>query len=124
MSYRRAVEIVRSNEIDEVVGYFPEFESALLEAKDRYLKKVAEINTAKDALDSFIAANGWDKQPWWIENGGQKRKDVAIWIMKNFPVPGLAFGLIDKKIESVEVWLSEVPADKMAQMLGFKQKEG
>lgn len=124
MSYGRAVEIVRSNEIDEVVGYFPEFESALLEVKDRYLKKVAEINTAKDALDSFIAANGWDKQPWWIENGGQKRKDVAIWIMKNFPVPGLAFGLIDKKIESVEVWLSEVPADKMAQMLGFKQKEG
>ena len=125
MSYRRAVEIVRSNEIDEVVGYFPEFESALLDVKNRYWKKVADVSEAKTRLDEFIAANGWDAQPRLIEAGGQKRKDIAIWITKNFPIPGLAFGLIDKKIESVKKWFDEVPAEKLAQMLGYKErKEG
>ena len=125
MSYRRAVEIVRSNETDEVVGYFPEFESALLDVKSRYWKKVADVSEAKTRLDGFIAANGWDAQPRLIEAGGQKRKDIAIWITKNFPIPGLAFGLIDKKIESVKKWFDEVPAEKLAQMLGYKeQKEG
>lgn len=125
MSYRRAVEIVRSNEIEEVVGYFPEFESALLDVKNRYWKKVADVSEAKTRLDEFIAANGWDMQPCLIEAGGQKRKDIAIWITKNFPIPGLAFGLIDKKIESVKKWFDEVPAEKLVQTLGYKeQKEG
>ena len=125
MSYRRAVEIVRSNETDEVVGYFPEFESALLDVKNRYWKKVADVSEAKTRLDEFIAANGWDVQPRLIEAGGQKRKDIAIWITKNFPIPGLAFGLIDKKIESVKKWFDEVPAEKLVQTLGYKErKEG
>ena len=123
MSYRRAVEIVRSNEIDEVVGYFPEFESALLDVKNRYWKKVADVSEAKTRLDEFIAANGWDVQPSLIEAGGQKRKDIAIWITKNFPIPGLAFGLIDKKIESVKKWFDEVPAEKLARMLGYKEQK-
>lgn len=123
MSYRRAVEIVRSNEIDEVVGYFPEFESALLDVKNRYWKKVADVSEAKTRLDGFIAANGWDMQPSLIEAGGRKRKDIAIWITKNFPIPGLAFGLIDKKIESVKKWFDEVPAEKLARTLGYKERK-
>lgn len=121
LSYARGVEIVRGNELDEVLTYFPEFRPHLEEIRVRYEKKVSDVREAKAKLDEFVRSNGWDRQPWWISNGGQRRKDVAVWIMKNFPIPGLAFGLIDGKVESVEKWFAEVPADKMAQMLGFKQ---
>lgn len=120
LSYARGIEIVRGNELGEVLTYFPEFKPHLEEIKTRYDKKVAEVNAAKIELDKFIAANRWDKQPWWIENGGQKRKDIAIWITKNFPIPGLAFGLIDHKIESVEKYFAEIPAEKLVIGLGFK----
>ena len=33
MSYRRAVELVRTNEIDEVLAYFPELKDGLLDCK-------------------------------------------------------------------------------------------
>ena len=120
LSYSRGVEIVRGNELEEVLTYFPEFKPHLEEIKSRYDKKVADVKAAKVKLDEFIAQNGWDKQPWWIQSGGQKRKDIAIWITKNFPIPGLAFGLVDGKIESVEKYFADYPADKIAQMLGFK----
>ena len=120
MSHKCAIEIIRANEIDEVVGYFPEFKDALMDVKAKYWKKVADVQAAKIKLDEFIAQNGWDKQPWWIQTGGQKRKDIAIWITKNFPIPGLGFSLIDGKVESVEKFFADYPADKIAQMLGFK----
>lgn len=122
MSYRRAVELVRLNEVDEVLTYFPEFEKALLDVKEKYWSAVSAAKSACAAMKDFVSENGWTDAD--IAPSGPRRKDIAVWIQKNFPIPGLAFSLIGGKTPSVEAWLERVPADKVAQMLGYRTKEG
>ena len=50
------------------------------------------------------------------------RKDKALWITKNFKMPGVAFGLLDKKIESVKSFFMEVPTNKVLKYLGYKEE--
>lgn len=122
MSYSRALELVRANEIEEICQYFEEFRSALEEMKEKYLKLVAEAETAVEALEAWKRENGFDTQSWWIESGGQKRKDLAMWIMKSYSkFSGLLFGLVDKKIESAKAFFTDTPADKLLKVLGYKE---
>ena len=109
MSYARAIEIVKANEIDEVLGYFPEFKAALEDVKTRYNDLIASLN------ESWLAYNKLD--PFLIET----RKDKAIWIQKNFKVPAVGFMLIDDKVESVADWAKQVPAKNLVKILGFKE---
>ena len=109
MSYARAIEIVKANEIDEVLGYFPEFKTALEDVKTRYNDLIASLN------ESWLAYNQLD--PFIIET----RKDKAIWIQKNFKVPAVGFMLIDDKVESVADWAKQVPAKNLVKILGFKE---
>ena len=109
MSYARAIEIVKANEIDEVLGYFPEFKTALEDVKTRYNDLIADLN------ESWLAYNQLD--PFIIET----RKDKAIWIQKNFKVPAVGFMLIDDKVESVADWAKQVPAKNLVKILGFKE---
>ena len=110
MSYARAIEIVKANEIDEVLGYFPEFKAALEDVKTRYNDLIASLN------ESWLAYNQLD--PFIIET----RKDKAIWIQKNFKVPAVGFMLIDDKVESVADWAKQVPAKNLVKILGFKEQ--
>ena len=110
MSYARAIEIVKANEIDEVLGYFPEFKTALEDVKTRYNDLIADLN------ESWLAYNKLD--PFIIET----RKDKAIWIQKNFKVPAVGFMLIDDKVESVADWAEQVPAKNLVKILGFKEQ--
>lgn len=110
MSYSRAIEIVKANEIDEVLGYFPEFKTALEDVKTRYNDLIASLN------ESWLAYNQLD--PFIIET----RKDKAIWIQKNFKVPAVGFMLIDDKVESVADWAKQVPAKNLVKILGFKEQ--
>lgn len=121
MSYRRAIELVRKNEIEEVCAYFEDFRKPLNECKDRFWKTVADTKKAVEGLNAWLDANGYLKRPWLVETGGQNRKDAAIWIMKNFPISGLGFGILDHKVESVDKWFMEMPTDKLAKMLGYKE---
>ena len=109
LSYARAIEIVRTNEIDEVVAYFPEFKDALLECKDRFWKLVSDIE------------NAWNEY-LKIDTSLPTRKDKALWITKNFKMPGVAFGLLDKKIKSVKSFFMEVPTNKVLKYLGYKDE--
>ena len=120
LSYERGIEIVRGNELGEVLTYFPEFKEHLDKIKERYDNYVASLERAADELDAWIKEHGYDKQPWWIEAGGQKRKDVAIFITKNFKVPGVGFAIIDKKVASAKEWVEQVPAKNLVRALGFK----
>ena len=122
MSYSRALELVRANEIEEICQYFEEFRSALEEMKEKWLKLVADAEQAEADLESWKKAGGFDTQPWWIESGGAKRKDLACWIMKNYSkFSGMLFGLVDKKVESAKSFFESTPADKLLKVLGYKE---
>ena len=107
MSYARAIDLVRTNEIDEVLAYFPEFKEALLDCKARFWKLVED------------SEKEWDEYKK-IDATLPTRKDKALWITKNVEVPGLFFGLIDNKIESVRKFFMDMPADKILKYLGLK----
>lgn len=106
MSYSRAIDIVRANEIDEICSYFEEFRAILEECKSRFWKLVSDV-----------------EQEWMkyleIDASLPTRKDKAIWITKNFSIPGLAFGLLDRKIKSVKDFFMEIPAEKILMYLGY-----
>lgn len=107
MSYARAIELVRLNEVDEVLAYFPEFKDALLECKSRFWKLVE---------DEQNAWNEYEK----IDSSLPTRKDKALWITKHTKIPGLFFGILDKKIDSVESFFMNVPTDKILKYMGYK----
>ena len=109
LSYERGIEIVRGNELGEVLTYFPEFKPHLEKIKNAYDSLIADLN------ESWLAYNQLD--PFIIET----RKDKAIWIQKNFKVPAVGFMLIDDKVESVADWAKQVPAKNLVKILGFKE---
>ena len=109
LSYERGIEIVRGNELGEVLTYFPEFKPHLEKIKNAYDSLIASLN------ESWLAYNQLD--PFIIET----RKDKAIWIQKNFKVPAVGFMLIDDKVESVADWAKQVPAKNLVKILGFKE---
>lgn len=108
MSYRRAIDVVRANEIEEICSYFEEFREALEECKSRFWKLVED---SENAWNEYLK----------VDSSLQTRKDKALWITKNFKIPGLAFGLLDKKISSVRDFFMDAPADKLVRMLGYKE---
>ena len=109
LSYERGIDIVRGNELGEVLTYFPEFKPHLEKIKNVYDSLIASLN------ESWLAYNQLD--PFIIET----RKDKAIWIQKNFKVPAVGFMLIDDKVESVADWAKQVPAKNLVKILGFKE---
>ena len=108
MSYARAIELVRSNEIEEICSYFEEFRPALEECKTRFWKLVED---SENAWNEYLK----------VDSSLQTRKDKALWITKNFKIPGLAFGLLDKKISSVRDFFMTVPTEKILKYLGYKE---
>lgn len=108
MSYARAIELVRTNEIDEVVAYFPEFKDALEECKKKFWNLVHETEAA---WQEYLA----------IDASLPTRKDKALWITKHFKMPGIAFGLLDKKLVSVEDFFMNAPTEKLLRVLGYKE---
>ena len=121
LSYARGIEIVRGNELDEVLTYFPEFAEHLQKTKADYEAFVAELMDAQAKLDAWIASNGFAAQKWLIQSGGEKRKDLAIWIMSNVKkFSGFAFGYVDEKTKDASEYLKSQTSDKLAIVLGYK----
>lgn len=111
LSYERGVEIVKSNELDEVLQYFPEFKEHLEKIRDDYNKMVADIESC------------------WIkfleeEDAGKfsSRKDQALYITANFKkYSGVGFALLDKKYDSVKAWAVACPNKNIVKFLGYKE---
>ena len=120
LSYERGIEIVRGNELAEVLTYFPEFKEHLELIKERYDAAVADIKKLEDKLNAWISENGYDVQHWMIENGGKDRKKLAMWLFKETKHPNVGFMLVDGKISSSDEWLKEMPSSKLVSFLGFK----
>ena len=120
LSYERGLEIVRGNELAEVLTYFPEFKEHLEKIKERYDKAVEDLQNLDVALSSWISENGYDAQHWLIENGGKDRKKLALWLFKATKNPGVGFAIVDGKVSSTAEWLKNMPSSKLVSFLGFK----
>lgn len=121
LSYERGIDIVRGNELGEVLTYFPEFKDHLDKIKVDYDKYVQKFTEAEKLLNEWISNNGYDKQPWWIEAGGQKRKDLAMFVMSKIKTySGFAFAYVDKKTSSAAEWLKNTPSKNLVVALGYK----
>ena len=111
-SFERGIEIVRKNELDEVLTYFPEFRE--------HLEKIrSDLDTLVERLDS-----GWDLLRKNL-SGLPSRKDQALFIMsdkcfgKKFS--GIGFSLLDGKVSSAREWIEKCPARNLVKYLGYKE---
>lgn len=121
LSYERGIDIVRGNELGEVLTYFPEFKDHLDKIKVDYDNYVQTFVEAEKLLTQWISDNGYDKQPWWIEAGGQKRKELAMFVMSKMKAySGFAFAYVDKKTSSAAEWLKNMPSKNLVVALGYK----
>ena len=108
MSYKRALEIIKANEQEEVLTYFPEHKSAFDELTEKFNLKVAE---AENAWKLFKKES--DSLP--------TRKDQAIWILSHCKeFSGFLFQMLDGKITDMRSAIWSCPNDKIIRMLGFK----
>ena len=108
LSYERGIEIVRGNELEEVVTYFPEFKDHLEQIKEKYDFLVSHLEASWDGFNTLVTALA-------------PRKEAAIWITKNFDIPGVGFALLDGKVKSVKEWMEKCPAKNLVKWLGFKE---
>ena len=109
LSYERGIEIVRGNELEEVLTYFPEFKDHLEQIKEKYDFLVSRLEASWDGFNTSVTALA-------------PRKEAAIWITKNFDIPGVGFALLDGKVKSVKEWIEKCPAKNLVKWLGFKEQ--
>lgn len=100
LSHRRAAELIKENQTDEFLTYFPEY-------TDDFAKMRA-------ALDGF--ADGADKAFSELSALGlPSRKEQAAWIFANAKdMSGCLFQMLDGKVSSGRAWTYALTPDKMA----------
>lgn len=122
MSYARALELVRLNEVDEVLSYFPEFSDAINECKTRYNEAISLVEHAQSTYLEWEHSNGYDVDHHLVEAGGLKRKDAALKIQSEFKkYSGIGFALLDRKISSAREWFEQCPIINLVKALGYKE---
>ena len=120
LSYERGIEIVRGNELDEVLNYFPEFKEHLLQIKEKYDKFCNDILFLESELKIWLVSQGFDSQPWLIETGGKNRKDLAKWAYANTKHTGFVFAYVDHKCSSADEWIAAYPTKNLCSVFGYK----
>lgn len=111
LSFERGIEIVRGNELDEVLTYFPEFSEHLLKIKKDYEELIEKLKAA------------WLKFHC-VKHYLPTRKDMALVITNKDcfgKFSGVGFALLDEKVKSVEEWAHTVPAKNLVKYLGYKE---
>ena len=103
LSHRRAAELIKENQTDEFLTYFPEF-------KSDFDKMRAALDAYAAGIDSAFAA--------LTALGIQTRKEQAAWIMSNAKeMSGCLFKMLDGKVSNGHDWVYALTADKMADIL-------
>lgn len=106
MSYRRALEIIKHNEMDEVLTYFPEYKPSFDDLHTKFMAKVLELT---EIWNQFSRT----------KHNLITRKDQAIWITSHSKTPGLLFAMLDNKISSIRDGLYSLPNESILKMLGY-----
>lgn len=103
LSHRRAAELIRENQTDEFLTYFPEF-------NEDFSKMRTTLDVYAAGIDSAFAT--------LAALGLQTRKEQASWILANAKdMSGCLFKMLDGKIASGRDWVYALTADKMADIL-------
>jgi len=111
LSFERGIEIVRGNELDEVLTYFPEFSEHLLKIKKDYEELIEKLKAA------WLKFN-------CVKHYLKTRKDMALTITNKDcfgKFSGVGFALLDEKFHSVDEWAKAMPAKNLVKYLGYKE---
>ena len=103
-SQRRIMELVRSNEGDEFLNYFPEFR-ADYDMVARAYRRLTELTV--EAFESI--------------RHRESQKEFALGATQ-YPFSGALFALRAGKYSSIEEFYQQVPADRLLQLCGIKEK--
>jgi len=103
MSTRRMVEIVRSNENQEFLSYFPEYLELFNTVKERYDQAVWELNKDYQAIKDIPI-----------------QKDFALKAVKSL-CSGVLFSLRKGQVKSVREYFSQIPSKNLVEILKLKE---
>lgn len=121
LSYERALDIVRSNEVDEVLSYFPEFKDNLMDVKDKFERYSLVLEGIVNDVKCWLCLNGYERKPEFVRNGGSARRIFAEYVSRSqFKVPGLAFAVVDGKVNSAREWLENTPSSRLVTAMELK----
>lgn len=121
LSYERALDIVRSNEVDEVLSYFPEFKDSLMSVKDEFERYALALEGIVNDVKCWLCLNGYEWKPELVRNGGSARRIFAEYVSRSqFKAPGLAFAVVDGKVSSAREWLENMPSSRFVTAMGLK----
>jgi len=104
-SPKRLVEIIRHNESEEFLTYFPEFAQRFHEYKDKYHKLVEQMEIQAARL-MFL----------WQSKEITTRKEYAGLAMKTV-LPAYMFALFDSKAKDAKHYLAEMQIDQLMTIL-------
>lgn len=103
LSHRRAAELIKENQTEEFLTYFPE-----------YTEDFAKIRGTLDAYSGRIDRT----YAKLVSLGLGSRKEQAAWILANAKdISGCLFKMLDGKITAGREWIYALTADKMAELL-------
>ena len=123
MSYERALDLIRLNETDEILAYFPEFKEHIETIKAKYDAMLDDLASLERRMKDWMEEAGIADKPWLVKSGGKMRKDLAAWAFKNTKLTGVVFALADHKVESAKAWLEASPTKNLCKILGLKEDE-
>jgi hypothetical protein len=101
MSLRRMIEIVRTNESEEFLTYFPEFEKLYREVRKAFNELVQEIEATYEQHKNIVV-----------------QKDFALAINKK-PYTGVLFALRKGDVTSAKQALRGMNIDRLGELLGL-----
>lgn len=113
MGSRRMLELVRANESEEFLNYFPEFKSMHAQVKEKYTSLVEQLQAAWDKVKDMPKGTT-------PEEIRQCKKDFALSI-KDVQFNGVLFGLRNDNLESVKHGLRETHIKYLMEALKIKE---
>ena len=113
MTFERGIDLIRENETDEVLAYFPEFKPEL----DR-------IRTDIDALVSKLD-KAWELFRERLPSLPERREQAAFISSPECfgKMSGVGFSLIDGRVKSAKEWVWGCPTRNLAKYLGYKTEK-
>ena len=104
MSVRRMLEIIRVNENDEFLSYFPEWKELYNKVKNKYLSLLTDVAQTYEQFKS-------------IEN----QKEFALKV-KDLRYAGALFVLRSGKIKNLEEYFAQYPIKRFEELLDLKDQ--
>ena len=111
MSYFRALDVVKANEIDEICAYFEELRPGLEKVKSDFCSLVDNANIKWQEFNN-------------IRGSLPTRKEQAAWILNNFKYAPVAFALLDNKTSSTKEYFMNLPNATLMKILRYKSNNG